>query len=60
MNKTKGKTIEVDCKLCSHCYGDGCDKYGRDADYATARCAKDNFKFYRKEKRREAMNWKEK
>ena len=38
--------IEVDCRLCKNCSGNGCLKYGNDANKAVKECTNDRFKNY--------------
>lgn len=40
--------IEVDCRRCKNLGKDMCLIYGKDADKAVDKCAKDNFKNYKK------------
>ena len=40
--------IEVDCRKCKNLGNDECKIYGKDADVAVDRCAKDSFKNYKK------------
>lgn len=39
--------LEVDCRQCENCTGNSCICYGNDANVATDKCAKDNFKNYK-------------
>ena len=41
--------IEVDCRKCKNLGNDECLIYGKDADEAVEKCAKDRFKNYKKE-----------
>lgn len=38
--------LEIDCKKCDKCTGEGCICYGNDADKAVKACADDGFKNY--------------
>ena len=40
--------IEVDCRKCKNLGNNECLKYGKDADKAVDKCAKDGFKNYKK------------
>lgn len=45
----EAKMIEVDCRKCKNLGNDECLIYGKDADEAVEKCAKDRFKNYKKE-----------
>lgn len=42
---------EIDCRKCKNCDGVSCKIYGKNADIAVIRCAKDCFKNYVKRRK---------